>query len=82
VPTTIASKTGQYADDAWITDQVKTQLLKDKSVEGVEVNVETHQGTVQLSGWVNDATQIALAEFVAVGVEGVKDIRNELQVRY
>jgi osmotically-inducible protein OsmY len=37
---------------------------------------------VQLSGWVNDATQIALAEFVAVGVEGVKDIRNELQVRY
>lgn len=75
-------KTGQYADDAWITDQVKTQLLKDKSVEGVDVNVETHQGTVQLSGRVNDATQIALAEFVAIGVEGVKDIRNELQVRY
>ncbi len=75
-------KTGQYADDAWITDQVKIQLLKDRSVEGVEVNVETHQGTVQLSGWVNDATQITLAELVAVSVEGVKEIRNDLQVRY
>jgi len=75
-------KTGQYADDAWITDQVKIQLLKDKSVEGVEVNVETHQGRVQLSGWVNDATQITLAELVAVSVEGVKDIRSDLQVRY
>jgi hyperosmotically inducible protein len=73
--------TASFVDDAWITAKVKTMLLKDDVVKGLEVNVETKKGTVQLSGWVNDAHQIAQAEDVARRVEGVKTVRNDLQIK-
>ena len=54
-------KAGNYAGDAWITAKVKGLLLKDKDVKGTAVNVETHKGIVQLSGWVSDPAQIGRA---------------------
>lgn len=74
-------KAGEYVDDAWITAKVKALLLKDEGVKGLDVNVETHKGTVQLSGSVNSPTQIAQAEKVARSVEGVKDVSNSLQLK-
>lgn len=71
---------GNFVDDAWITTKVKTMLLKDDVIRGLSVNVETQKGTVQLSGWVNDEIQIAHAEQVARRIDGVKSVRNELQV--
>ncbi|MBT9567533.1 MAG: BON domain-containing protein [Thiobacillus sp.] len=71
---------GNFVDDAWITAKVKTMLLKDDVIRGLSVNVETQKGTVQLSGWVNDETQIAHAEQVARRIDGVKSVRNDLQV--
>lgn len=73
-------KAGKYVDDAWITAKVKALLLKDEGVKGLDVNVETHKGTVQLSGWVKNASQIALAEKIAHSVEGVKGVKNDLQI--
>jgi len=75
-------KAGKYADDAWITAKVKTMLLKDEGVKGLDVNVETHKGTVQLAGWVNNPMQIAQAEKIARSVEGVTGVRNDLQVKH
>lgn len=74
-------RTGTYADDAWITAKVKTLLENDENVKDLNVSVETYKGTVQLSGWVNTATQLALAEKVAYSVEGVKRIKNDLQIK-
>ncbi|MHB1143548.1 MAG: BON domain-containing protein [Thiobacillus sp.] len=74
-------KAGKYVDDAWITAKIKTLLLKDEGVKGLAVNVETHQGAVQLSGWVNTPDQIARAEKIALGVEGVKGVRNDLLIK-
>lgn len=71
---------GNFVDDAWITTKVKTLLLKDDVIRGLSVNVETRKGTVQLSGWVNDETQIAHAEQVARSIDGVRSVRNDLQV--
>ncbi|MFP5419178.1 MAG: BON domain-containing protein [Gammaproteobacteria bacterium] len=71
---------GNFVDDAWVTTKVKTMLLKDDIIRGLSVNVETRKGTVQLSGWVNDETQIARAEQVARSIDGVKSVRNDLQV--
>ena len=76
------TKAGKYADDAWITAKVKTMLLKDEGVKGLDVNVETHKGTVQLAGWVNNPMQIAQAEKIARSVEGVTGVRNDLQVKH
>ena len=74
-------KAGKYVDDAWISAKVKTLLLKDEGVKGLDVNVETHKGTVQLAGWVNSPAQIAQAEAIARSVEGVKGVKNDLQVK-
>ena len=68
-------------DDVWITTKVRSLLLKEEGIKGLGVNVETHQGTVQLSGWVNNATQIAQAEKIALAVNGVKGVRNDLQIK-
>ena len=74
-------KADKYIDDAWITAKVKALLLKDEAVKGLDVNVETHKGTVQLAGWVYSPAQIAQAEKVALGVEGVKAVKNDLMVK-
>ena len=74
-------KAGKFADDAWITAKVKALLLKQDGMTGLEVNVETHKGMVQLAGWVGSAEQIARAEKVALSVEGVKTVRNDLQIK-
>ncbi|MGV8991951.1 MAG: BON domain-containing protein [Thiobacillus sp.] len=70
----------RFIDDAWITAKVKTMLLKDDIVKGLSVNVETSKGMVQLSGWVNHAFQIDQAERVARSINGVKSVRNDLQL--
>ena len=72
-------RAGKYVDDAWITAKVKTMLLKDESVNGLDLNVKTRKGTVQLAGWVNNPMQIAQAEKIARGVEGVTGVKNDLQ---
>jgi len=71
----------KYMDDVWITTKVKSLLLKEEGVKGLAVNVETYQGTVQLSGWVNNATQIAQAEKITLAINGVKGVRNDLQIK-
>lgn len=75
------NKSGAYGHDAWITAKVKTMLLKDEGIKGLKVDVETHDGIVQLTGAVKSAEQIERAGKVAAGVEGVKSVRNELQMQ-
>lgn len=72
---------GNYMDDAWITARVKALLLKDEGMKGFDVKVETHKGTVQLVGRVDSPMQIALAEKIARGVDGVRGIQNNLQLK-
>ena len=76
------SKAGKYVDDAWITAKVKTMLLRDEGVKGLDINVATHMGTVQLAGWVDDSMQVAQAENIARSVEGVTGVRNDLQFKH
>jgi len=75
------SKAGKAVNDAWITAKVKTLILKDEGLKGLAVNVETYRGMVQLSGWVKTQEQVVQAGKIALGVEGVKDVRNDLQVK-
>lgn len=74
-------KAGKYIDDAWITARVKALMLKDEGVKGLDVNVETHRGVVQLAGWVNTPAQITQAEIIARRVDGVKAVKNDLAVK-
>jgi osmotically-inducible protein OsmY len=73
--------TGQYIDDTTITTKVKTAIFNDASLKSKEINVETFKGSVQLSGFVADASDINRAVAVAQKVSGVTAVKNDMRVK-
>lgn len=69
------------ADDAGITAGVKAALLGDASLKANEIDVDTDQGVVRLSGFVSSADDVAAAAAVARTVRGVMSVRNELRLK-
>ena len=74
-------KAGEYLDDSALTARVKSALLATKGVPSAEISVETYLGVVQLSGFVETAAQVASAGQVAAGVRGVKEVKNNLNLK-
>jgi hyperosmotically inducible protein len=72
---------GAYIDDAAITTQVKAKLVENKDVDAAAIKVETLNGTVMLSGFAKNATEKSTAESLAMKVNGVKTVKNEIAVR-
>jgi hyperosmotically inducible protein len=72
---------GQYFDDAGITASVKAAIVADPRLKATEINVETYQGVVQLSGFVSSAEDVAAAAAAARTVKGVKSVRNDLRLK-
>jgi osmotically-inducible protein OsmY len=66
--------------DAWITTKTKLALLTTEGVSGTAVHVDTVRGRVTLYGKVGSAAEKAKAETVAQQIDGVKGVRNLLQV--
>jgi len=66
--------------DAWITTKVKIDLLTTDGVSGTKINVDTVDGKVTLHGKVPTQAEKAKAESVARNIDGVKDVKNLLQV--
>jgi osmotically-inducible protein OsmY len=66
--------------DAWITAKTKMALLTSEGTPGTRVNVDTVDGRVTLHGTVSSAEEKARAEAEARKVEGVREVRNLLQV--
>ncbi len=75
------STAGEVIDDSVVTAKVKTALIESSDTKAHQINVETKQGVVQLSGFVDNAAAKAAATNVAKSVTGVKDVRNELSVK-
>jgi hyperosmotically inducible protein len=76
-----AEDAGEYVDDAVITTKVKAVIFEDDNLSSMDINVETNNGIVQLSGFVESDADIDTAENLAATVKGVKDIENDIQVR-
>jgi osmotically-inducible protein OsmY len=72
---------GRVMDDSVITGKVKAALVADPTTKAHQISVETFQGVVQLSGFVDTGEARSRAEQVAQGVEGVKDVKNDLELR-
>lgn len=75
-----AASTGTAMGDAWITSATKTRLLADRDTPGTDIDVDTRDGVVTLSGVVSSDTARIAAEAEARKVSGVKGVRNELRV--
>ena len=72
---------GEYVDDSVITTKVKSQLAADDFLKSFEISVETYKGIVQLSGFVGSQQAVDKAGEIAGGVQGVKSVQNDLNVK-
>jgi len=72
---------GQDVDDSMLTTSVKAKLMEDSTTKAYQINVGTEKGVVQLTGFVDSTTMKAKAGELARSVDGVKDVRNDLEIR-
>lgn len=72
---------GQVVDDVTLTGRVKAALVESPQTKARDIDVEVRKGEVQLNGFVDSADQSAHAVKLAMEVEGVKSVRNNLQVQ-
>ncbi|HMN45305.1 MAG TPA: BON domain-containing protein [Povalibacter sp.] len=80
-----AISAGAIADegksDASLTGSVKSALISNDATKARQINVETKDGVVQLSGFVDSAAAKSAAEATAKNVEGVQKVENKLLIR-
>ena len=75
------TSTGQKLDDSVMTGRVKAALIDNKDVAARQINVETNDGVVQLSGFVTSDGMRQRAVKVASAVEGVKRVEDALVIK-
>ena len=71
----------ERTDDAAITAKVKSALAGDSRTKAHQINIETREGAVQLSGFVDTSEAKSTAEQLARAVENVKSVDNEIDVK-
>jgi osmotically-inducible protein OsmY len=69
-----ADEAGDEIDDAWITSKVKTQLLADDQVHGTEINVDTEDNVVTLTGTAPSLAARTKAVEIAQSTKGVRSV--------
>lgn len=72
---------GEVIDDSLLTAKVKTALIESPETKAHQITVETKEGVVQLSGFVDSEMAKAAATTIALSVTGVKNVRNEISVK-
>jgi hyperosmotically inducible protein len=72
---------GETLEDAALSAKVGSAILEDKSLEGAEIHVETYNNVVRLHGFVLSQKDAQRAEMIALGVQGVRRVKNDLYVR-
>lgn len=73
-----ARTVGEAFDDAGITVRVKSLLLDDPQVKGLQIDVDTRDGVVFLTGSVGSDVQRQQAIQLAKNAKGVQDVRANL----
>ncbi len=72
---------GSRIDDSVITTKVKAALMKNGEIKGSDISVETRDGEVVLSGFVDSAEQGEKAIDAVSNVDGVKAVESKLAIR-
>lgn len=71
----------QTMSDQRITTEVKSRLIADRDVPGLNINVDTYKGKVSLHGTVRDPAQAERAVAIAREVAGVQAVSTEIKVQ-
>jgi len=73
--------TGEYVDDSAITSAVKSEISNDPLLKVFQINVESFERVVKLSGFVDSEQASARALEIAISVKGVEAVNNSLVVK-
>lgn len=73
--------TGEYLDSSTTTAKVKASLIDQLGTTGFAVKVKTYKDEVQLSGFVDSVLIKSRAGAIASGVDGVRNVRNDIIVK-
>lgn len=76
-----ANAQGAPAPDAFVTARVKAELLKESEGRAIEIEVESRNGTVRLSGLAPSHSDIDRAVQVARGVDGVNAVTQDVSIK-
>ena len=71
---------GRILDDSNISATIKSDLSSDPIVDAADIDVDTLEGNVILTGVVKSREQVDRAIDIAKKIEGVKSVKNNLQV--
>lgn len=74
-------RTGNYLGEATITGKIRAEILRDSSIKVFQLNIDTTNGMVKLSGAVDSQQSIDRIKDIARGVEGVKSVDSNLTVK-
>jgi osmotically-inducible protein OsmY len=74
------SKTGEVITDGWITSRIKTKFMADEAIRASDINVDTNDHVVTLTGTVVSAAAHAKAIADAKEVEGVHRVIDRLKI--
>lgn len=71
---------GERLDDAVITSSIEAKLAADPEVSAFDVDVDTEDGMVRLSGLVDDERARSEAVSLATATKGVRGVVNDLEI--
>jgi len=77
-PSTSSSPMANAVDDAAITAKVKTAIMAEPDLKSTNINVDTKDGIVTLTGTVPSAPLKDRAKEIATSVSGVKSVTDNL----
>ena len=78
---TTGKTAGQNVSDAAISTKVQSKLTADRMSNFSRIDVDTERGVVILTGVVDSADQKMKATELARQIDGVKDVKNNLQIQ-
>ncbi len=71
----------EYANDVWITTQIKALAARDIGLRSISYNVETIRGKVYLAGITSKPEQLETLVNITKSVKGVKEVVNYVVVK-
>jgi osmotically-inducible protein OsmY len=77
----LAQQAADAADDAGITARLKAALAADPQLSAFKVEVQSRSGHVKLLGQAPDVAARERATSLALAIEGVQTVDNQLQLK-
>lgn len=71
---------GTYAEDMWISGQLRTKLTLDKYIQSINYSIETVQGSVYLMGVAQNQEELDRAIGIARKIKGVKEVISYMKL--